>query len=220
MKKLIPYMLALLLLGLCACTKNDGGSSDNGESSDPASTNGSSAVSVTPEDQFEYEDYYDGVLITNYIGSDRTVNVPDTIGGRKVLRVEMLNDEVTELILPKCVKELYMPDSCTALKRLTAPGFDGGFSTMHISDEVSFNYLDISGAETLESYDGMPSVKEIKVPQYVAYIPSSEESGMLLVTEAFANTNSVEITDENRASVYCDFFNSNVITVNGVEYSR
>ena len=82
-------------------------------------------IPETSADQFEYKEADGGIVITGYNGSSMDIRVPDKIGGKPVVKVDIPTVKATELILPDTVKEfnvdlsalkyLNIPENCTKL---------------------------------------------------------------------------------------------------------
>lgn len=82
-------------------------------------------IPETSADQFEYKEADGGIVITGYNGSSMDIRVPDKIGGKPVVKVDIPTVKATELILPDSVKEfnvdlsalkyLNIPENCTDL---------------------------------------------------------------------------------------------------------
>lgn len=82
-------------------------------------------IPETSADQFEYKEADGGIVITGYTGSSMDIRVPDKIGGKPVVKVDIPTVKATELILPDSVKEfnvdlsvlkyLNIPENCTKL---------------------------------------------------------------------------------------------------------
>ena len=78
-------------------------------------------------DSYEYEVYETYVAITKYIGTEKTVSVPEIIDGLPVKVVGGFyysnGKEVTKVILPDCIKIIgaYAFDDCAILESINIP---------------------------------------------------------------------------------------------------
>lgn len=126
MKKLLALLLALVMvLSLAACGKDEpvkddndkkttsqSGDKDSGEEKDPVGSHGSEVENLmshpeSPEEDFVCEDYGDGVwTLTQYLGDDEIVVIPETVNGKNV---EAIGSHVFALSSP--VKAVKLPDT-------------------------------------------------------------------------------------------------------------
>lgn len=53
---------------------------------------GQTAISRGQEGDFEYEEYEDGICVIAYTGSDKRVEIPDTIQNKKCFRLEIMEN--------------------------------------------------------------------------------------------------------------------------------
>lgn len=82
-------------------------------------------IPASAEELFEYSEEDGGIAVTGYTGSSMDIRIPEKIGGKPVVRVDLPAVKATELILPDSVKEftidysrlkyLNIPESCAKL---------------------------------------------------------------------------------------------------------
>ena len=100
----------------------------------------SAAEETYTEGYFQYEIVDDGIVITGYFGSEKTVTVPADIAGYPVSEIgeeAFLGSTVTELILPETIMKIgenALPSNCH-VTYVGIPGTDTGEGTANPSAE-------------------------------------------------------------------------------------
>ena len=132
-------------------------------------------------DDFIYNEYYGGLQISGYTGSDKVVTIPDKINGKSVTYIlgDAFTDNTTvEKVIIKSVQFIYADafNGCTALKEVILPrnivSVDAyAFRNCKKLEKVEFNSMgDVS--LNLYSFYGCPNItfyciKGTKVADYV-----------------------------------------------------
>lgn len=152
-------------------------------------------INVAEEEQqsdFEVSSYGGGVEITGYNGSERILSIPDTLDGKKVVRIGNSafekNSSISSVSIPSGVTEIgsYAFKSCRNLKSVTLPrsvsviesyAFDGCSSLTNVSLPRTISEI------SSYTFRGCSALANIVIPNSVQYIDNS----------AFANCKTLRI---------------------------
>ncbi len=209
MKKLIVWMLALmLLLSLTACGEK--APADNSGETQPGQSNTSNdapagqtltveslkAASETPAEEFEWTDEEGGVIITGYNGNGGVVVIPKKIDNMDVVAIGdsafVNNKTITAVRLSDTVQEVERQAflNCSGMKI-----FVSGTSVKYLGPDAFNNCV---GLKTVELNEGLETIDyvcfvgmgnaEIVVPTTVtamdsAFMGESAEAPIIIVGE-------------------------------------
>lgn len=147
------------------------------------------AETITKYGDFTYEEdsETEGIIITNYSGSDSVVFVPETINGLKVISIGASafrdNNDITEVILPDSIVSIGSSafSTCKNLRKINLPESlevigSSAFTTCHALEEIEFgsNVKDIQRL----AFQLCISVKTLTVPGTVETIVDHAFHGM------------------------------------------
>ena len=245
MKKMtVIVCLLCLLLSSCGNGSAAGGNAGGETAGTEAKESGAvtdNGNGETPAEEFEWENTSGGVEITGYKGNSTRVVVPELIGSKKVVSVGNTfsgNVLLEELVLPEGVERANL-SGCEALRYVEMRGavkckvgsdFPDSVEELILpnAERVEVGYrspralkkLDISSATEIDIFVGVwpPELAEVKISEAVDYYsvePITEKVGRLYTK---AGEGSIAIDDSNRAEIYCEAFQKEKITVNGVLY--
>ena len=111
---------------------------------------GQTAISRGQEGDFEYEEYEDGICVIAYTGSDKRVEIPDTIQNKKVLQVGNNGESVVDthkvdcVVLPSTVKSIggaafkNTSDVMTGLSEHPYAPYNDNFTVEGIVDGITY----------------------------------------------------------------------------------
>lgn len=129
-------------------------------------------IPASAEELFEYSEEDGGVAVTGYTGSSMDIRIPEKIGGKPVVRVDLPAVKATELILPDSVKEftidysrlkyLNIPESCAKLPE---------FGKMNVKIVLVFVYIG-DGVTALPDgmFAGCAQLTGVRIPDSVSEI--------------------------------------------------
>lgn len=215
----------------------------------PATTTNTNVINTTVTtttslSEFEWEVTSSGIAITNYLGNSQRVVVPETIHNRRVVSVNNAftgNIVLEELVLPSGVSWVEVR-GCDNLRYLEMQTTEiRGFGNLRLPASVtklvlpnlqklpslieggSLEYIDISSVTYIADvhFLGFSNLKELKISKDIKYYSPSPYSGGIAgqLFDSPPEHDVWEITDSNRAQVYCEVFRTEQITINGVNYS-
>ena len=129
-------------------------------------------IPASAEELFEYSEEDGGVAVTGYTGSSMDIRIPEKIGGKPVVRVDLPAVQATELILPDSVKEftidysrlkyINIPESCAKLPE---------FGKMKVKIVLVFVYIG-DGVTALPDgmFAGCAQLTGVRIPDSVSEI--------------------------------------------------
>lgn len=168
--------------------KNSGESENN--SSENLSEPAADPVPVTidwdnipeaPETDFKYEDTYleNGVEIVKYLGKGGDINIPKTLGGKRVTKIGWGAFEdcasLTNVKIPEGAVLIYKWAfaGCTSLVSVSVPESMTGIDTLSFKDCTSLTSINFPDRVTYIGggiFSGCTSITSVKLPDYVIEI--------------------------------------------------
>ena len=143
------------------------------------------------------------------------------LGLKSLSEIDFPNAKIFEIADDLCnsLVKMNIPSATILLKDKNSGSFDK-IESITIPD-TGYNYckVQISDNKTLGLYAGFPNSFELTIPADAQGEPAPTSSYLYSDEHGIA-VHLIEITDENRAQVYCDFFGVNSITVNGTMYTK
>lgn len=207
-KRVLPLLLAVLLLTLAACRTDDPDISANGSQSESRSdTEPENSDKVTPDEvsetnpasdfRYEFTEDQQYVLITQYIGKSKNVVIPSQIEGHTVTNLKGTNSDtltqgvfqdtdIETVVIPETVKVIGLQafKNCTALSSVTIrPNSElQMISALAFENCSALKTIDLENAEKLKTIEtkAFSNCKSIEKVQ----LPSNLET---IGVEAFSN---------------------------------
>lgn len=121
-------MIPMIMLLVSCYDKNETSCTyDQTENHSTVHTEYTTACSIT-EDDFQYEENEDGVVLTHYSGCASEVSIPSTLGGKPVTEIRTgafnYNTDITSVTIPDSVTEISLGafSNCTELRDISFLG--------------------------------------------------------------------------------------------------
>ena len=140
---------------------------------------GITVVSADVEGDFEYTIEGDGAALTEYTGSDKTVNIPETLGGKPVVSIELnafYNQAIETVTMPDTVVSINGAFRYSSLKTIT----------------LSQNLQSIDNS----AFEECKSLVSVAIPDSVTTIGKEAFDGCVSLTSANLPANLIELGDE------------------------
>lgn len=194
MKGIKVLLFAALCLALTACGAPKDGAASEATRSEAASSAsveekteeaaGESAKEAAAETDFEVAEVEEGVEITKYVGEGGTVVIPETIGGKPVVRLASgLFRSMTT------IDEVVMPDTVTAIG-------DNLFSASSISAVTLSKNLKVLSDR---AFFGVKRISTIVLPEGLEEIGSGALTSMSSLNEVVVPATVVKISAQTLA---------------------
>lgn len=203
-KKILPLLLAVLMLTLTACqtdnpnmSGSESRSDTESETSDTVTSDGVSEDSSASDFKYEFTENQQYALITQYIGKSKNVVIPSEIEGRTVTYLKGFDSDgftqgvfqdtdIETVVIPETVKDIGIRafKNCTALSSVTIqPNSElQTISALAFENCSALKTIQLENAEKLKTIEARAfcnckSIKKIQLPSNLETIGDEAFSG-------------------------------------------